>query len=324
MDRRRFIGTCAGSLLAVVRIADAQQTAKLPVLGVLSTGGGQSRSIPALFQGLRDLGYVDGKNIVIDDRSAGGNPSALPRLAADFVQRKVDVVYATGPAAVKAARDATAVVPIVALDLESDPVQAGWVRSLGRPGGNITGLFLDLPGLAGKWLELLRAAAPGIRRVGLLWDSTTGSAQLIAAKAAAQGFAIDLQVMEVRAIDDLGTALRAGVSAGSSAIVLLSSPIISRNSSLIADFVVKHRIPAISPFRHFADAGGLMAYGPDLDDFYRRAAPYIDKILKGAQPGDLPIEQPTKFELIINLKTAKALGLTIPQSLLLRADEVIQ
>jgi putative ABC transport system substrate-binding protein len=160
MDRRRFIGTCAGSLLAVVRIADAQQTAKLPVLGVLSTGSGQSRSIPALFQGLRDLGYVDGKSIVIDDRSAGGNPNALPRLAAEFVQRKVDVVYATGPAAVKAARDATAVVPIVALDLESDHVLAGWVRRLARPGGNITGLFLDFPGLAGKWLELLGAAAP--------------------------------------------------------------------------------------------------------------------------------------------------------------------
>ena len=291
MDRRTFIGTVAGGLLAVPRVADAQQAGKRPVVGVLITDARRSLTIPLLVQGLGDLGYVDGKNIVIEIRSAGGKPEAFRGLAAELVQLKVDVIFAAGPAAIRAASDATTAIPIVALDLETDPVQAGWVRSLARPGSNITGLFLDLPDLAGKWLELLREAVPGIRRVGLLWDSTTGSAQLIAAKAAAQR---------------------------------LSSPNIYQASKQIADFVVKNRVPAISPFRSFADAGGLMAYGPKFDDFRRRAALYVDKILKGAKPGDLPIEQPTTFELVINMKAAKALGLTIPQALLLRADEVIQ
>jgi len=324
MDRRTFIGTVAGGLLAVPRVADAQQAGKRPVVGVLTTDARRSLTIPILVQGLGDLGYVDGKNIVIEIRSAGGKPEAFRGLAAELVQLKVDVIFAAGPAAIRAASDATTAIPIVALDLETDPVQAGWVRSLARPGTNITGLFLDLPDLAGKWLELLREAVPGIRRLGLLWDSTTGSAQLIAAKAAAQRFALDPMVMEVRSPDDFDAALRAGVTAGSRAIVMLSSPNIYQASKQIADFVVKNRVPAISPFRSFADAGGLMAYGPKFDDFSRRAARYVDKILKGAKPGDLPIEQPTTFELVINMKAAKALGLTIPQSLLLRADEVIQ
>lgn len=325
MDRRAFIATVTGGLLAAPHIAGAQPARQVPVVGVLATAATpQGASLRVLVQGLRDLGYIDGKTIAIEIRSAGGNPDALPRLAAELVQLKVDVLYAIGPAAVRAARNATPVLPIVALDLETDPVQAGWVRSLARPGGNLTGLFLNFPGLTGKWLELLREAAPGIRRVGLLWDSTTGSAQVDAAKAAAQRFAIDLQVMEVRSSDDFDAALRAGLSAGSRAIVLLSSPLISSGSRQIADFVVKSRLPAISPFRRFADAGGLMAYGPNLQEFYRRSATYADKILKGAKPGDLPIEQPTTFELVINQKTAKALGLTIPQSILLRADEVIQ
>jgi putative ABC transport system substrate-binding protein len=294
------------------------------MVGVLITDSRGNISLPILTQGLRDLGYVDGKNIAIVVRSASGKPDALPALATELVQRRVDVLFATGPAAIRAARDATAAAPIVALDLESDPVQAGWARSLARPGGNLTGLFLDLPGLTGKWLELLREAVPGIRRVGLVWDSTTGSAQLTAVKAAAQGLAIDLHVLEVRSADDLDVALRAGLSAGPRALVLLSSPLVSTGSGQIAEFVMKNRLPAISPFRRFAEAGGLMSYGPDFDDFRHRAASYVDKILRGAKPGDLPIQQPTKFEMVINLKAAKALGLRIPQSILLRADEVIQ
>jgi putative ABC transport system substrate-binding protein len=208
--------------------------------------------------------------------------------------------------------------------LETDPVQAGWAQSLARPGGNITGLFLNLSILTGKWLELLRTAVPAIRRVGLLWDSTTGSAQLTAMKAAAQQFEIELQVLEIRNTGELDAALRAAVSGDSKAMAMLSSPIVRNSSKEIADFTVKNRLPAISAFRPFADFGGLMSYGPDLEEFFRRCATYVDKILKGAKPGDLPIEQPRKFELVINMKTAKALGLTIPQSLLLRADEVIQ
>ena len=304
--------------------AAAQQARKLPAVGVLFTDARNNISLPILVDGLRDLGYVDGKNIVIEIRSAGGKPEALPALAAELVQRHVDVLYATGPAAIKAARSATAVTPIVALDLESDPVQAGWARSIARPGGNITGLFLDLADLPGKWLQLLREAAPGIRQVGLAWDSTTGPGQLTAATAAAQGLGIELHVMEFRSAEDLGSALEGGVSAGSRAVVLLSSPLISVGSPQIAEFTVKHRLPAISPFRRFADAGGLMSYGPDFDNFRRRAAAYVDRILRGAKAGDLPIERPTKHELVLNAKTAKTFGLRIPQTLLVRADEVIR
>jgi putative ABC transport system substrate-binding protein len=210
------------------------------------------------------------------------------------------------------------------LDLESDPVENGWVRSLARPAGNITGLFLDFPDLAGKWLELLLAAAPGRNRVGVLWDSTTGSAQLAAARSAAQRFKIDLQVLEIRHSDDIEGALRRGMGAGSTALVALSSPLVSGSSKSIAEFATQNRLPAISAFREFAESGGVLSYGPNLREFYLRAAFFVDKILRGAKAADLPIEQPTKFELLINLKTAKALGLTIPQSLLLRADEVIQ
>jgi len=319
-----LLAVLALGLLTALPIAEAEQGQKLPVVGVLITDTRGNLSLPILIQGLRDLGYVDGKNIVIAVKSAGGKPDALPALAAELVQRRVDVLYVTGPAAIRAARGATAEAPIVALDLESDPVQAGWVRTLARPGGNLTGLFLDLPGLTGKWLELLREAVPGIRRVGLLWDSTTGSAQLTAAKAAAQGLGLDLRVMETRSADDLDGALRSGVSAGSRALVLLSSPLVSTRSEQIADFVVGNRLPAISPFRKFADAGGLMSYGPDFNDFRQRAATYVDKILKGAKPGDLPIQQPTKFEMVINLKAAKALGLKLPRTLLERADEVLR
>jgi len=324
MDRRTFIGIVAVGLLADPHVANGQTAGRLPVVGVLVTDIPSNLSLPILLQGLRDLGYIDGKNIVIAVRSAGGTPDAFPARAAELVQLKVDVIFATGPAATRAAQAATSTIPIVAIDLETDPVQAGWARNLGRPGGNITGLFLDFPSLAGKWLELLKEAAPAVRRIGLLWDSTTGSAQLTAAKAAAPRFKLDPQVIEFRHADDLDVALNAGVAAGVRAIVLLSSPLVSTHSSQLADFVVKNRLPAISPFRRFADAGGLMSYGPDFDDFRLRSASYVDKILKGARPSDLPIQQPAKFELVINLKTAKALGLTIPQSLLQRADEVIQ
>jgi putative ABC transport system substrate-binding protein len=310
--------------LSVVGAPLQAHAQKMPVVGVLFTDARNNLSLPIFVAGLRDLGYVDGKNIVLEIRSAGGKPDGLPALATELVQRKADVLYATGPAAIRAARAATTTAPIVALDLESDPVQAGWARSIARPGGNITGLFLDLSDLAGKWLQLLREAAPAIRRVGVAWDSTTSPAQLKAAKAAAERFGIDLQVIEVRRGDELDDALVVGVGAGSRAIVLLSSPLVSTGSTQLADFVVKNRLPAISPFRRFADAGGLMAYGPDFDEFRRHAASYVDRILKGAKPGDLPIERPAKYELVINSKTAKSLGLRLPQSLLLRADEVIR
>ena len=322
IHRRAFIGNLAGGLLLSMLAAGAQENRKVPIVGFVNSGG--TESFTGLREALHDLGYVEGKNIVLERRSSRGKPEVFAALVAELIRLDVDVLYVTGPSAVKAATSATSVVPIVALDLETDPVQSGLVRSLGRPGGNLTGLYLDLPGLAGKWLELLRDATAGHRRIGVLWDSTTGPWQLSAAKAAAKQFNIEVQILEYRSVDDLDEALRSGPSSGSNAIVMLSSPITSANSKRIAEFTTRNRLPAISPFAAFARSGGLLSYGPNLVDFYRRGAIYVDKILRGAKPADLPIEQPTKFELVINLKTAKALGLTIPQSLLLRADEVIQ
>ena len=303
-------------------IAKPQQAHKVPLVGILVSSGSPGDS--DFREGLRHLGYVEGKNIALAYRSANGKQEALPDLAAELVRLHVDVLYALGRPALKAAMEATSAIPIVALDLETDPVQSGLARSLSRPGGNVTGLFLNLPSLAGKWLELIKEADPRIHHVGVLWDSTTGPWQLAAAKTAAQGFAVDLQVLEVRTSADFAEALNAGVRRGARALVVLSSPIASANSKQIADFTATNQLPAISPFWEFAQNGGLMSYGPNMAKFDPHAAIYVDKILKGAKVGDLPIEQPTKFLLKINLKTAKAFGLTMPQSLLLRADEVFQ
>jgi putative ABC transport system substrate-binding protein len=219
---------------------------------------------------------------------------------------------------------ASRTIPIVGTDLEGDPIESGFIASFAHPGGNITGLFLDLPGLTGKWLQLVREVAPATRRVAVLWDATTGPYQLRALKVAAQAAAIELQVLELRRLAEYEDALKTVMRGRPHALIQLSSPLIRQASPRVAAFTVKNRLPAISLFREFAAAGGLMTYGPDLLPFFRRAAVYIDKILKGARPGDLPAEQPAKYELVINLKTAKALGLTIPQSLLQRADEIVQ
>ena len=308
----------------VVVAAAARTTAavKVPVVGFLTLGGVDS--LAQFRTAMRDLGYAEGRNLAIERRSSEGTVDALPRLAADLVQLNVDVIYATGPAAVKAARNATAGIPIVALDLETDPVAAGFADSLGRPGGNVTGLFLDQPALAGKWLELLAEAMPGRKRISVLWDMATGAPQLVAARAAAQQLGFDVRVMEFRTADELFAVLRTDVGGRTQALVLLTSPLVSVNSRRIAEWTVQHRLPGISPFRAFADGGGLMSYGPDLVAFRRIAAGYVDRILKGARAAELPIQQPTMFQFVVNQRTAKLLNITIPQSLLLRADEVIQ
>jgi putative tryptophan/tyrosine transport system substrate-binding protein len=325
IGRRDFANALAVGLVGLPILAATQPAQRLPVVGTL-TASVRGRALRHLTQGLREAGYVEGKNFSFESRFSEGNPAAFTGFAAELVKLHVDVIFALGPAACKAAIDATRTIPIVALDLESDPVQAGWARSLARPGGNLTGLFLDAPALAGKWIELLRAAAPDVRRLGLLWDLNTGPAQRDAARAAATGMRIESQVMELRRADGVEVALQAGTRAGIKAIVLLGSPVLSSNavSLQIADFAAQNRLPAISPFRTFADAGGLMSYGQNEDDFQPRAGGFVARILKGAKPGDLAIELPTKFELVINLKTAKALGLTILQSLRLRADELIE
>jgi len=325
-QRRRVNGLLLGGLFAVSGSVCPQPTPRRSVVGVLLTDAANaaSRVLPAFTRGLQELGYVEGKNIVIDIRSAAGKSQALPGLAAELVQRKVDVIFVTGPAPIRAVLAATDTIPIVALDQETGPVQAGWAQTLARPGGNLTGLFLDLPALSGKWLQLLREAAPRAKPVGLLWDSTTGAAQLDAAKVAASGLGAELIVMEMRSADDFDHALVAGLRAGMLAVMQLSSPLVSALSKQSADFVVRHRLPGLSAFRRFADEGGLLSYGPNRVRMYRRAASFVDKILQGARPGELAIEQPDQFEFVVNLNAAKALGLTIQQSLLLRADEVIQ
>jgi putative ABC transport system substrate-binding protein len=313
------------ALLAAPLAAEAQPARKMPVVGVLHSAGPRSNTIDTMRQGLRALGFVEGQTIAFDIRFADLKQDILPGLAADLVRRNVDVFFASGPAAIRASKDATRTIPIVALDLESDPVHAGFARSLAQPGGNITGCFLDQASLTGKWLELIGEAVPGTRRIAVLRDPTTGPWQLAAIKAAAEKLRIELQVLEIRSSGELERALEDGVKGGSLALVQLSSPLFdSPLTKRIADFTTKHRLPAISMFRRFAEAGGLMAYGPNQPERSERLAVFIDKILKGAKPADLPIEQPSKFELVINLKTAKALGLTIPPSLLLRADQVIE
>jgi putative ABC transport system substrate-binding protein len=323
--RRQVHALLLGGLFTACNGAWPQASARRPMVGVMLTDGAKNiSSLPAFLQGLQELGYVDGKNITIDVRSTSGEPQALPDIAVELVRRKVDVIFVTGPAPIRAVVAATRTIPIVALDLETAPVQAGWAQNLARPGGNLTGLFLDLPAIAGKWLQLLRDAAPLAQRVGVLWDSSTGPEQLDAAKAAAKDMGDELIVMEIRNAEGLEPALALGLKAGMRAMMQLSSPVISQLSKPSAAFVARQRMPGITAFRRFADEGGLMTYGPVRVEMYRHAAIYVDRILRGARPGELAIEQPARFELVLNLKAAKALGLTLPQSLLLRADEVIQ
>ena len=326
IDRRTFLAGTGAVLLAAPLTAEAQQTGKVPVVGVLTSGSGPRPVIvDSSLQAFRELGYVEGQTLSFVFRVSGGRPDTFPGLAADLVRQKVDLILVSGPAAIRAAKDATSVIPIVALDLESDPIQAGFVRSFAQPGGNLTGCFLDQPGLTGKWLELIGEVVSGPGRLAVLVDTTTGPWQLAAVKAVAEKRRIELQIIEIGSATDLDRLLEAELKGSPRALVQLSSPLFDRlRGKRLAEFTLKHRLPAISMFRRFPEAGGLMSYGPNLVEYYKRLPAFIDKILKGAKPADLPVEQPTKFELIINLKTAKALGLTIPPSLLGRADEIIR
>jgi len=323
--RRAFIASLAGGLLAAPLAAEAQQRGQIPRVGILHPGSPpQSPITEGLREGLREIGYVEGQTIAMEYRWASGNPEALPGLAAELIALRVDVLVAVSLPAARAARATAGAIPIVVTDLQTDPVAHGLVASFARPGGNITGLFLDLPGLTGKWLELLKEVAPSTRRVAVLWDSTAGGDQLNAIKAPAKLLGMELQVLEVRSAGDYNRVLTSAPTGRPQALVQLSSPRAQQVSDRVAAFAAKNRLPAISMFTSFADAGGLMAYGPNLVVFFRRSATYVHRILQGAKAADLPVEQPTKFELTINRKTAKALGLTIPPSLLQRADRVIE
>jgi len=330
MDRRMFLAGTGAVFLAAPLAAEAQQTAKIARIGYLANTLAPDPHAPeTLLQELRDLGYVEGRNLVIEYRDAGGKPQRFSALAAELVALKVDVlVTAGGTPAALAAKQATATIPIVFVGA-ADPVTSGLVASLARPAGNVTGLSNLTPELAGKWLELLTQAVPGVSQVAWLYEPGTVPERtdkdiLGAADVAARALGVRLQVVEARSPDDFDKAFSDITRARAGAVTVLGSTMFIIERKRLVDLAAKHRLPALYTWRQFVDAGGLMAYGPNGADWLRRAATYVDKILKGARPGDLPVQQPDKFELIINLKTAKALRLTIPPSLLGRADEVIQ
>ena len=323
IDRRTFMSTLAGGLLASPFTTFAQQPTKLPRIGIL--GNEDSPPWQGFRQGLRDLGYVDGRNVTMEWRWSEGKTERLPALAIELVQLKVDVIVASGTQAVRAAKQATSTIPIV-MAVSSYPDKIGLVESLARPGGNVTGLSNVGPELMGKKLELLKEIAPKVSRVAVLWNPASpveplAFREMVAAAAVAGA---EIQSIEVRTPDDYAAAFATVTGSRADAVYALGNPVNFKNRQLITDFALKSRLPSIYDERLFVESGGLLSYAPSFTDLFRRAATYLDKILKGAKPADLPVEQPTKFELVINLKTAKALGLTIPQSLLLRADEVIQ
>jgi len=329
MDRRTFIGSVVGGLLAAPFACRAQTPMAVPRIGYLTgayscTGPVSSRE--AFWRGLNALGYFEGRNIAIECRSAEGKFDRLSDLAAELVRLKVDVIVAAGGETVaRAARQASQTIPIVMTNV-ADPVQTGLVASLPRPGGNVTGLVTVSPELSGKRLELLKQTFPKISRVAVLTNPANPEQEprMKELKAAAQAQRVQLLILEVRGPSDFSSAFSTLTKLNADALLPLGDPVINSYQNQIVEFAAKSRLPAIYHRLEFVEAGGLMSYGPSYNDLFRRSAAYVDKILKGAKPGDLPVEQPTKFELVINLKTAKVLGFTIPQSLLLRADEVIQ
>jgi putative ABC transport system substrate-binding protein len=315
------------SLLIAPLTAEAQPTAKVSRIGVLANNSLAFvlvHYIESFRQGLRDLGYVEGQNIVVEYRFAEWQEDQLPALTAELLQCPVEVLVTLAAPATRVARQATTTIPIVFM-IVNDPVGQGFVASLAQPGGNVTGVSTLSSELSGKRLELLHEAVPGLRRVALLWNAANPdmALQFHEAQAAAQGLGLDLLSVEVRGPDECDRALAAALEAHAEGLVVLAgTPVRSRTQ--IVDFAAAHRLPAIYAESEIVKAGGLMSYGPHYHALARRAPIYVDKILKGVKPADLPVEQPTKFELIINLKTAQALGMTMPPSLLLLADEVIQ
>jgi putative ABC transport system substrate-binding protein len=327
MSRRMMVFVLSVAILACTHPADAQQPTKLPQIGYL-TGvslSTQSARIEAFRQGLRELRYVEGKNIVIEWRSAEGKLDRLPALASELVRLKVDIIVTGGPSATRPAKEATVTIPIV-MAQDSDPVANGFVASLARPGGNITGLATLSPEISGKRLELLKETVPRLSRVAVLGTSTEpGNVQsLKETELAAGALGVKLQYLDVLAPKDIKTAFRAASKGRADAVLVLASAIFNAHRTQLVEHAVNSRLPAIFWLSDFVEDGGLMSYGVSFNDLDRRAATYVDKILKGGKPADLPVEQPTKFELVINLKTAKQIGLTIPPNVLVRADKVIK
>jgi putative ABC transport system substrate-binding protein len=326
MDRRRFISAATLSLLAAPLAVEAQQAAKVYRVGFLWDGPAVfPEAIEAFRQGLRDLGYVEGRNIAIEYRWADGKPERMRELAEELVRLKVDVIMAPSSIYTGAAKRATSTIPIIFMS-HADPLNSGHVASLGRPGGNITGLSIMMTETNVKGLELFKEAVRGLSRIAVIWDPATPShgPGLKAVEAAGPALGLRIQPVAVRSATEYESAFSAIVRERAGGVLVLSTPLFIAGAQPLAELAMTHKLPSLFGPRHHVEAGGLMSYSPDRADNWRRAAIYVDKILKGAKPADLPVQQPTKFELVINLKTARALGLTIPQSLLQRADEVIQ
>jgi len=321
--KRRDVIALIGGAAAWPLAARAQQPAeKLPRIGSIQNF--RNENFEAFIQGLREAGYVDGQNMLLETRFYAGVLDRIDEFASELVALKCSVILATAPYAVQAVMKATSTIPIVGIDLESDPVANGWVKSLARPGGNLTGFFLDIPELGGKQIELLKEAVPTVARLAVLWDATIGTVQFGATETAARPSGVTLESFPIRNVEDIKDAIERAARERVHGLVVLTSPLIFNQRSQIADLALKTRLPTISLFNSFPKVGGLMAYGPSLALMFKRAASYVDRILSGANPGELPIERPSKFELVINLKTAKAPGLEISPTLLALADEVIE
>jgi len=326
MSISRLLMMLALSLLTVTLAAQAQPVGKVARIGFISSGTQQlaAPSIEAFRQGLRGLGWIEGQNFRIEYRWAEGKPRRYPEFAAELVRLQVDVIIASGSAALRAVQQATSSVPIVSAVLLTDPIRLGLVASLAHPGGNLTGLASQYEDIVTQRVELLAEVVPTLSRIVLLRDAVTDTAVTRAAAAAADKLGLTVQLLEVSEIGDYESAFRTARDNGAQALLVLPSPIFSAHRRVLIELAAHYRLPAIYEFKDYVQDGGLISYGPSIPAMYRRAASYVDKSLKGAKPGDLPIERPDKFELIINLKTAKALGLTIPPTLLFQADEVMQ
>jgi putative ABC transport system substrate-binding protein len=327
MNRRRFLGTVSAGLLAAPLVVEAQQQPVSPrrVGVLLALLGPDGKEAQAFRQGLRDAGYAEGRDVVIEWRSANGDYARLPQLAADLVKGKVDVIIADITVATQAAKHATSSIPIV-MAIVADPVGSGLVANLAQPGGNVTGLSIMLAELSVKRLQLLKEAIPRLTRVGVVWNpATPWHARAVEnLKTVASSLGIDLSFVSVRTPEEIGPAVAAVNRAHAQALYVVDGPPLFTHRTTFLKLATTARLAVISGERQYTDEGGLISYGPNYEDQLRRAAAYVDKILKGGKPSDMPIQQPTKFVVVVNLKTAKALGLTIPAAVLLRADHVIE
>jgi ABC-type uncharacterized transport system substrate-binding protein len=320
MKKKFTVFTLCAMLFALCSSAQAQQAPKIPRVGILFIGGRDQPHLESFMQGMREHGYTEGKNVFFEYRYAEGKYDRLPDLVADLVQKKVDVIVTTSSLSAQAARKVTSTVPIVMTS--GGALERGLVESLAKPGGNVTGLTVLAADLSGKRVELLKEAFPKSRRVAALWSRV--SLGFKETQDAAKALSVPLHPIELRQADDIDKAFAEMSKAHVDALLVVLSPLVTLHSKRIAELALKHRLPGMYPTRQFAEEGGIAAYGPLLSDLYRRAATYVDKILKGAKAADLPVEQPMKFEFIINLKAAKQIGVTIPPNVLARADKVIR